>query len=123
LAAGTELPPALCYFGCDAADADYLHAEELHAAQAAGAVSLRPAFSTAGTFVQHRIAAEADEVWALLAAGARVYVCGDGSRMAPGVREAFRTMFRDRMPEGNPDEWLNSLVAEGRFVEDVYAAS
>ncbi|MER5791380.1 cytochrome P450 [Streptomyces sp. NPDC001980] len=123
LAAGAELPPALCYFGCDAADADYLHAEELHAAQTAGAVSLRPAFSTAGTFVQHRIAAEADEVWRLLEAGARVYVCGDGSRMAPGVREAFRTMFRDRMPEGNPDEWLNSLVAEGRFVEDVYAAS
>ncbi|MFD4601394.1 bifunctional cytochrome P450/NADPH--P450 reductase [Streptomyces sp. NPDC058464] len=123
LAAGTELPPALCYFGCDAADADYLHAEELRAAEKAGAVSLRPAFSAAGTFVQHRIAAEADEVWELLTAGARVYVCGDGARMAPGVREAFRTMFRDRMPEGNPDEWLNSLVADGRFVEDVYAAS
>ncbi|WP_089103400.1 cytochrome P450 [Streptomyces hyaluromycini] len=123
LAAGAELPPALCYFGCDAADADYLHAEELHAAQTASAVSLRPAFSTAGTFVQHRIAAEADEVWALLEAGARVYVCGDGARMAPGVREAFRTMFRDRVPEGKPDEWLNSLVAEGRFVEDVYASS
>ncbi|MGY5060310.1 bifunctional cytochrome P450/NADPH--P450 reductase [Streptomyces sp. 900105755] len=123
LAAGTRLRPALCYFGCDAAEADYLHAEELHAAQAAGAVSLRPAFSTAGTFVQHRIAAEADEVWALLAEGARVYVCGDGSRMAPGVREAFRTMFRDRVPGENPDEWLNSLVADGRFVEDVYASS
>ncbi|MGY4977065.1 bifunctional cytochrome P450/NADPH--P450 reductase [Streptomyces sp. 900105755] len=123
LAAGTPLRPALCYFGCDAAEADYLHAEELHAAQAAGAVSLRPAFSTAGTFVQHRIAAEADEVWALLAEGARVYVCGDGSRMAPGVREAFRTMFRDRVPGENPDEWLNSLVADGRFVEDVYASS
>lgn len=123
LAAGAELPPALCYFGCDAADADYLHADELHAAQTAGAVSLRPAFSTAGTFVQHRIAAEADEVWRLLEAGARVYVCGDGSRMAPGVREAFRTMFRDRVPGGNPDERLNSLVVEGRYVEDVYASS
>ena len=47
-------------------------------------------------FVQHRIAAEADEVWELLNAGARVYVCGDGSRMAPGVREAFRILYRDR---------------------------
>lgn len=123
LAAGAELPPALCYFGCDAADADFLHAEELRRAETAGAVSLRPAFSTAGTFVQHRIAAEADEVWALLAAGARVYVCGDGSRMAPGVREAFRTLYRERTPGGDADEWLNSLVAEGRYVEDVYAAS
>lgn len=123
LAAGAELPPALCYFGCDAPDADFLHAEELRRAEATGAVSVRPAFSTAGTFVQHRVAAESDEVWTLLAAGARVYVCGDGSRMAPGVREAFRAMYRDRTPGGNADEWLNSLVADGRFVEDVYASS
>ncbi|MEU1342908.1 cytochrome P450 [Streptomyces sp. NPDC005827] len=123
LAAGAELPPALCYFGCDAPDADFLHAEELRGAEATGAVSIRPAFSTAGTFVQHRVAAESDEVWTLLAAGARVYVCGDGSRMAPGVREVFRTMYRDRTPGGNADEWLNSLVANGRFVEDVYASS
>ncbi|GAB2758749.1 hypothetical protein GCM10027072_66420 [Streptomyces bullii] len=66
LAAGAELAPALCYFGCDAPDADFLHAEELRAAEAAGAVSLRPAFSAAPEggvrFAQHRIAAEADEV-------------------------------------------------------------
>ncbi|MFG2374066.1 cytochrome P450 [Streptomyces sp. NPDC048504] len=129
LAAGAELAPALCYFGCDAPDADYLHADELRAAERAGAVSLRPAFSAAPegevTFVQHRVAAEADEVWALLDAGARVFVCGDGSRMAPGVREAFRTLYRDRTP-GADDEaaerWLNTLMADGRYVEDVYAA-
>ncbi|MBT2416789.1 cytochrome P450 [Streptomyces sp. ISL-22] len=125
LAAGTGLAPALCYFGCDAPDADFLHAEELRAAEAAGAVSLRPAFSTAGTFVQHRIAAEADEVWELLGAGARVYVCGDGSRMAPGVREAFRTLYRERTPgadEAAAGRWLDGLITDGRYVEDVYAA-
>lgn len=129
LAVGAELAPAFCYFGCDAPDADYLHADELRAAERAGAVSLRPAFSAAPegevTFVQHRVAAEADEVWALLDAGARVFVCGDGSRMAPGVREAFRTLYRDRTP-GADDEaaerWLNTLMADGRYVEDVYAA-
>ncbi|MFG2744352.1 cytochrome P450 [Streptomyces chartreusis] len=120
LAAGTELAPALCYFGCDAPDADFLHA-----AESAGAVSLRPAFSTAGTFVQHRIAAEADDVWELLVAGARVYVCGDGARMAPGVREAFRTLYRDRTPgadDAAAERWLDALIADGRYVEDVYAA-
>ncbi|GAA3811364.1 cytochrome P450 [Streptomyces coacervatus] len=125
LASGAELAPALCYFGCDAPDADFLHAEELRAAEAAGAVSLRPAFSTAGTFVQHRIAAEADEVWELLGAGARVYVCGDGSRMAPGVRDAFRTLYQDRTPDADgtaAEEWLNGLITDGRYVEDVYAA-
>ncbi len=129
LAGGARLAPALCYFGCDAPDADYLHADELRAAESAGAVSLRPAFSAAPegqvSFVQHRVAAEADEVWALLDAGARVFVCGDGSRMAPGVREAFRTLYRDRTPGADAtaaEQWLNTLMADGRYVEDVYAA-
>ena len=99
---GAELAPALCYFGCDAPDADFLHADELRAAETAGAVSAAPRLQRAPEdgrrFVQHRIAAEADEVWELLDAGARVYVCGDGARMAPGVREAFRTLYRGRTP-------------------------
>ena len=45
--------------------------------------------------MQHRIA---DEVWQLLGAGARVYVCGDGSTMPPGARDAIRTLYRDRTP-------------------------
>lgn len=129
LATGADLPPALLYFGCDAPDADFLHAVELRAAEAAGAVSLRPAFSASPQgevrFVQHRIAAEADEVWDLLAAGARVYVCGDGARMAPGVREAFRTLYRKHasgVGEQDAERWLDALVAAGRYVEDVYAA-
>ena len=95
-------------------------------------MSLRPAFSQTPEgevrFVQHRIAAEGDEVWALLDAGARVYVCGDGSRMAPGVREAFRTLFRkhtqavDGTDEAAAEQWLDGLIADGRYVEDVYAA-
>ncbi|MEU2538036.1 cytochrome P450 [Streptomyces iakyrus] len=129
LAAGAELAPALCYFGCDAPDADFLHAAELRAAETAGAVSLRPAFSETPEgevrFVQHRIAAEAEEVWGLLDAGARVYVCGDGSRMAPGVREAFRTLFRKHTAgadERAAEQWLDGLIANGRYTEDVYAA-
>ncbi|ANS69893.1 bifunctional P-450:NADPH-P450 reductase 1 [Streptomyces lincolnensis] len=129
LARGEQLPPALCYFGCDAPEADFLHAEELRAAQTAGAVRLRPAFSAVPEgevrFVQHRVAAEADEVAELLDAGARVYVCGDGSRMAPGVREAFRTLYRERTPgadEAAAERWLDGLVRDGRYVEDVYAA-
>jgi cytochrome P450/NADPH-cytochrome P450 reductase len=126
MASGARLAPAVCYFGCDAPDADFLHAGELRAAESAGAVSLRPAFSAAPVdgvyFVQHRIAAEADEVWKLLDAGARVYVCGDGTRMAPGVRAAFRELYAERTPGGDPERWLNDLIASGRYVEDVYTA-
>ncbi|MFI9318376.1 cytochrome P450 [Kitasatospora aureofaciens] len=126
--ASTELAPALLYFGCDAPEADYLHRAELEEAERAGAVSMRPAFSQrpedGRRFVQDRIAAEASEVWALLEAGAEVYVCGDGARMAPGVREAFRALYRERTPgadEQRAQEWLQGLIEAGRYVEDVYA--
>ncbi|MCX5535996.1 cytochrome P450 [Streptomyces sp. NBC_00006] len=126
-AQGTQLPPALLYFGCDHPERDFMHADELRAADAAGAVSLRPVFSDAPVdghaFVQHRIAAEGAEIGRLLDAGARVYVCGDGARMAPGVRAAFRALHRERTPgadESAAEQWLTTLMAEGRYVEDVY---
>ncbi|MFJ9844073.1 bifunctional cytochrome P450/NADPH--P450 reductase [Kitasatospora sp. NPDC101155] len=125
---GAELAPALLYFGCDDPEADYLHRAELEAAQRTGAVSMRPAFSERPVdgqrFVQDRIAVEAAEVWELLAAGAKVYVCGDGARMAPGVRDAFRALYRQRTPgadEQQARDWLQGLVEGGRYVEDVYA--
>lgn len=89
---------------------------------------MRPVFSerpeNGHRFVQHRIAAEAAEVWELLQAGARVYVCGDGSRMAPGVRAAFRELH-GASTGASPQEseaWLRELTASGRYIEDVYAA-
>jgi cytochrome P450 / NADPH-cytochrome P450 reductase len=72
--------------------------------------------------VQHRIAAEADEVGALLDAGARVLVCGDGSRTAPGVREALRALLAEGHPDRGPGRGLDDLIASGRYVEDVRAA-
>ncbi|MBB5120549.1 P450 reductase [Streptomyces eurocidicus] len=129
---GTLLAPALCYFGCDHPDVDYLHRTELEEADRSGAVSMRPAFSKSpelgGPFVQDRVTTEGAEVWRLLEAGARVYVCGDGRRMAPGVRGAFRGIY-ERFAGGGSggsggDEagrWLDGLVGDGRYVEDVYA--
>lgn len=61
-------------------------------------------------------------MWALLDAGARVYVCGDGSRMAPGVRVAFRTIHAERNADADSGQWLDDLIASGRYVEDVHAA-
>jgi cytochrome P450/NADPH-cytochrome P450 reductase len=50
-------------------------------------------------------------------------VCGDGSRMAPGVRGAFRDLYARRTGASAEaaEAWLNRLTAEGRYVEDVYA--
>ncbi|MGA4876301.1 cytochrome P450 [Streptomyces lydicamycinicus] len=127
VAAGRRTPARL-YFGCDDPTGDFLHAAEFTAAEAAGVISVRPVFSerpeNGHRFVQHRIAAEATEVWELLKAGARVYVCGDGSRMAPGVRAAFRELHGAHTG-ASPQEseaWLRELTASGRYIEDVYAA-
>ncbi|MFI1302123.1 cytochrome P450 [Streptomyces sioyaensis] len=127
VAAG-QTAPARLYFGCDDPDGDFLHAAEFAAAEAAGVISVRPVFSArpehGHRFVQHRIAAEAADVWELLQAGARVYVCGDGSRMAPGVRAAFRELH-GAQTGASPQEseaWLRELTASGRYIEDVYAA-
>ncbi|WJY41881.1 cytochrome P450 [Streptomyces sp. P9-2B-2] len=126
--AENQQSPARLYFGCDDPTADFLHAAEFAAAEAAGVISVHPVFSerpeNGHRFVQHRIAAEAAKVWELLQAGARVYVCGDGSRMAPGVRAAFRELHGAHTG-ASPQEseaWLRELTASGRYIEDVYAA-
>ncbi|MDX3864605.1 bifunctional cytochrome P450/NADPH--P450 reductase [Streptomyces europaeiscabiei] len=117
----------LCYFGCDHPDVDYLHRAEFEAAEAAGAVSMRPTFACApedgARFVQDRIAKESDEVWAVLEAGGRVYICGDGRRMAPAVREAFMAIYRDRTGAGEEEAtaWLAAMTESGHYVEDVWA--
>ncbi|WP_086827895.1 bifunctional cytochrome P450/NADPH--P450 reductase [Allokutzneria sp. NRRL B-24872] len=119
--------PALCYFGCDHPDVDYLHRAEFEAAEVAGAVKMRPTFWKAPEhgweFVQHRIAADADEVWELLEAGARVLVCGDGRRMSPAVRQSFLAVHAARTgaDEAASQRWLDELIATDRYVEDVYA--
>jgi cytochrome P450/NADPH-cytochrome P450 reductase len=44
------------------------------------------------------------------------------------VREAFRTLFRkharavDGTDEKAAEQWLDGLIADGRYIEDVYAA-
>ncbi|MCK2242894.1 MULTISPECIES: bifunctional cytochrome P450/NADPH--P450 reductase [unclassified Crossiella] len=119
--------PALCYFGCDHPEVDYLHRAELEAAEQAGVVSMRPAFSQAPVadvqFVQHRIAAEGEQVWQLLDSGAAVYVCGDGARMAPGVRAAFLDLHRKHTggDQNAAEAWLADLIARDRYIEDVYS--
>ncbi|MBX7433980.1 cytochrome P450 [Mycobacterium sp. Y57] len=127
---GEPFAPALCFFGVRDPDIDYIFRDQFEAGEALGIVRMRPAFSRASEngvrYVQDRIAADADDVWGLLgdpAKDAYVYVCGDGGRMAPAVREAFLNIYRSRNgadPE-QAKEWLQGLVESDRYVEDVWA--
>jgi cytochrome P450 / NADPH-cytochrome P450 reductase len=128
--AGAPVEPALCFFGVRDPQVDYLFRDRFEQAEAIGIVQMRPAFSRAPQggvrYVQDRIVADADDVWDLLgdpAKDAHVYVCGDGARMAPAVRESFLEIYRTRTGADNDQarDWLKGLVESDHYVEDVWA--
>ncbi|BBY32534.1 NADPH--cytochrome P450 reductase [Mycolicibacter minnesotensis] len=127
---GAPYSPALCFFGVRNPDADYIFRDQFEAAEAEGIVRMRPAFSRAPQdgvrYVQDRIASDADDVWELLGDPAKqthVFVCGDGAKMAPAVRQAFIDIYRARTgsDEERAHDWLIGLVEADRYVEDVWA--
>lgn len=126
-AQGARLGPARLYFGCRHPETDWLYRADFEAWSAAGLVDVRPAFSRpsggGGQYVQARVEADAREIGALIERGARIYVCGDGRAMEPGVRAALvagRQAFTGCTAE-DAQAWLDALIAQGRYVTDVWA--
>jgi sulfite reductase (NADPH) flavoprotein alpha-component len=73
-------------------------------------------------YVQDRMVEHGVELWRWLQDGAHVYVCGDASRMAKDVDD---TLVKIAQQHGGltPDaaaEYKKSLVAQKRYVRDVY---
>ncbi|NRF65930.1 cytochrome P450 [Aquincola sp. S2] len=125
---GRSVGPSLLFFGCDDPDVDFLYRDELAAWEQAGVVSVRPAFFHRADgdvrFVQHRVWQDRADVAELFRRGAHVYVCGDGLRMAPAVRETFARIYEEAAgvtPE-RAEAWIDKLEREtGRYVADVFA--
>ena len=128
-AEGRPVGPALLFFGCRHPAQDQLYADEIRAFAADGIVEPILAFSRIDAqrkvYVQDRILEAGARVWAAIQAGAVVYVCGDASRMAPDVRRAFATVFRQATGKDEPaaEAWLAQLTAENRYLVDVWAAT
>lgn len=83
------------------------------------------AWSRQGTekeYVQHKIAANADELWAWLQRGAHIYVCGDAARMARDVEHALMDAIARAggMSAEDAEEYLDNLRTERRYQRDVY---
>jgi cytochrome P450/NADPH-cytochrome P450 reductase len=124
---GEQLGRALLFFGCRHPDRDYLYREELERFAADGIVELHVAFSRVGaekTYVQHRIAEHADDVWSIIEAGGVIYVCGDGSRMEPDVRAALCALYRDKTgaDAAVASAWIDALTASRRYNLDVWGS-
>lgn len=127
-ARGETLGEALLFFGCRDPEQDFIYETELRQWAAEGIVTLHAAFSRAAgqprVYVQDEILLQADEVWRLLEAGAVIYVCGDASRMAPDVRRAFASIYRQHTgaSDAAAEAWLTRLTADGRYIADVWAS-
>ena len=74
--------------------------------------------------MQQAIAEHGEEVWGLLQQEAVVFVCGEASRMAPELRQAFIDLFSKRTGAAAADAqaWLAGLVASHRYLEDIWAS-
>jgi cytochrome P450/NADPH-cytochrome P450 reductase len=123
---GAPVGRSLLFFGCRNREIDLLYSDELHAYQQAGLVRVENAFSRATDtpcrYVQDAMLDCADEVWHLLERDAAVFVCGNASTIAPGVRTALTRIFRDRTGTGEAaaQAWLTGLRTVDRFVEDIW---
>lgn len=108
--------PAYLFLGARDPASDFLYRRQLEGALSENRLtSLDTAFSrvVGGQYVQHRLAAQADEVRELVAAGAQIMVCG-GLDMARGVRAALDAALAPLSLS------TAMLKAQGRYLEDAY---
>lgn len=126
---GKDLGAAHLYFGCRNPEHDYLYQEELEQAETDGIVTLHTAFSRCPgqkkTYVQHLVSENAKDVIPLLKDGGRLYVCGDGSHMAPEVEQTIITSYQSmyETTEQEAIQWLEELERDGRYAKDVWAGA
>ncbi|RIW32034.1 cytochrome P450 [Bacillus salacetis] len=124
---GAALGEAVLYYGCRHPELDYLYRSELEEADNQGIVSVRTAYSRVEgqpkTYVQDIMKQDADQLLALLDKGAHLYICGDGSRMAPEVETTLMEAYQEKhgVEEQESKQWLAALQDEGRYAKDVWA--
>ena len=114
------------FFGNPHAREDFLYQVEWQDALKRGALHrLDLAFSrdqASKVYVQHRLREQARELYAWLANGAHLYVCGDATRMAKDVHAALLDIIAVQGGKSAEDanDYLNALQAQGRYARDVY---
>ena len=116
------------FFGCQRRDVDFLYEEELRRFQHLGVLSaLHVAFSREQEekiYVQDRIREDSSNIYATLTSEkGRVYVCGDGAKMAIDVDVALQNVLvtEGGMSEADAKAKLKALTAQGRYIRDVWS--
>ncbi len=119
------------YFGCRRRDWDFLYREELENHLKQGALTqLEVGFSREPEepkqYVQDKLLANAKEIWELINnEDTLIYICGNATTMAVGVREAFTKIAKEQgnMPEEQAKNYVPQLIEAERYLQDVWAPS
>ncbi|MCP3032562.1 bifunctional cytochrome P450/NADPH--P450 reductase [Halobacillus sp. A1] len=125
---GKTLGSAHLYFGCRHPEQDFLYEKELKEAESLGLIELHSAFSRQDqekVYVQHLMRKNAQTIISLLDQGGHLYICGDGSKMAPEVADTLIRCYQDLHQTSSQEAtaWLEGLEQSGRFAKDVWSAS
>jgi len=114
------------FFGHQRRDYDFFYEDELAGMRAAGVLTrLSLAWSRDDEkkfYVQDRMREVGRDLWAWLADGAHVYVCGDAKHMAKDVERALVDIVA-QFGARNTDEaiaFVADLKRRGRYQQDVY---
>jgi cytochrome P450/NADPH-cytochrome P450 reductase len=125
---GKTLGPAMMFFGCRHPEQDYIYQSELEQFAKDGVADLHVAFSRVEkkkTYVQDLVRENQEQIWTLLEQGAKVFVCGDGSRMEPDVRRALTLIYSEEkdVSAEAADAWMEQMMSDNRYVLDVWVSS
>lgn len=124
---GETVGPGVLYFGCRRPDQDFIYADELKAFDAAGLATLKVAFSRAPDqpkqYVQDLVKRDADLLWDMIQKGGSIYVCGDASKMAPAVRQAFIDIaaVKAGLSPAAAEKRIDAMATDGKYFTDVWA--
>jgi sulfite reductase (NADPH) flavoprotein alpha-component len=114
------------FFGHQRSSCDFFYSDELNAMKTAGLLTrLSLAWSRDGDkkfYVQDRMREVGRELWAWLAEGAHVYICGDAKRMAKDVERALVDIVAQHGARSTDEavSFVGELKRKGRFQQDVY---
>jgi sulfite reductase (NADPH) flavoprotein alpha-component len=114
------------FFGHQRSDYDFFYKDDLLAMRSSGLLTrLTLAWSRDADhkiYVQHRMRDVGRDLWAWLAEGAHVYVCGDALRMAKDVEGAVVDIVATHGARSSEEAilFLSALKKAGRYQTDVY---
>jgi sulfite reductase (NADPH) flavoprotein alpha-component len=114
------------FFGHQHHDCDFFYEDELAAMKHSGVLTrLSLAWSRDGDqkfYVQDRMREVGRDLWAWIADGARIYVCGDAKRMAKDVEIALVDIVAQHGVRSVDEAiaFVADLKKKGRYQQDVY---